>query len=1157
MNFIVIYFIPLLLPSCVRTEFENQQKLKSGALFGLSPDYKGKSSSSLNDPNYSSSSGESFMLHEAQDNHWEEYTKKYPHDYPFYFDSDMKEVDFTDSYAVGQTICDQMKLGVTTFFSAAPDRSAENMLRSFSDRFLIPYISASHFIADSKTSYSGDMPEGYVPVAHEWSINIRPFFTKAVLALQKRLKWDKITYITDTIAGTSAVKDILSGHDLADFEIVIRKVETDSIVSHESTLKQLRDLGETRIMIDATVRGTFNFFNAAHGLQMLLPIYQYIVLNPAARDYQALKHFTKGGMNITALSIQQLNSQEKSRFVQKLNNASHPVNGTYAELPMLLAYDAVAVIRKAWQFVVEDRRNRSKGYYNSDCPSVPSKGPLCKLTEVNMKQDCMQPNERKPEVQQLMDLFMRALRSVRIPGVTGNIQFDERGYRTNLSLELHEISFMSEDKQIGKWSESREDFIIEQPTMGITAGSDVVSRHLIVTSIIEPPFLMIKPEEKDGEKHVGNERYEGYCMELAEMLAKDLGFTYEIKLVEDSQYGSLVAGTNGTWSGMIGEVMTGVADLAIAPLTINADRQRVVAFTKPFMNIGISIMIKRPQSKLPGPLSFLDPFSNDIWYGIIIAYCGVSLGLFLVARFSPIEWQDKVAYREVLSCPSPTRINQLKSSQSVNSVLSSGGAQTHTQAVYIKHNDFTLNNCMWFSLGALMQQGTDIAPKAPASRIVGGVWWFFTLIIISSYTANLAAFLTVERMVTPINNADELPNQREISYGTRSSGSTKQFFNNSQIDVFKRMWEYMSSATPSVFEPSNNAGIARVRNSNGKYAFLIESAMNEYIQQQKPCDTMKVGPNLDSKGYGIAAAHNSPWVKNITLKILKYQEDGALERLKTTWWVDKGECGGSFSSTSTDSTNSLGLSSVAGIFYILISGLALAMVSAVAEYVIKSWKNESGSGGASASAVDGVVGKSHNRVCYEPVACVSEMRDPKDLNSSFNPPNIPPPALSIMGGSNSVYGFVPPNIPLLNAHTGSVGPVHNNLATNIGFSLQPVPDGNAGVGGAGSLASGTDFNTNYATLYNTPFHSPFPGTPTGQSSQSATGFFPQPTGGVPSGSLAGPSSAPGFQLPLVPSPSPNYQCQTGMATGGERGVLGLGHGRTGHLKSRKSNHTDV
>ena len=40
--------------------------------------------------------------------------------------------------------------------------------------------------------------------------------------------------------------------------------------------------------------------------------------------------------------------------------------------------------------------------------------------------------------------------------------------------------------------------------------------------------------------------------------------------------------------------------------------------------------------------------------------------------------------------------------------------------------------------------------QAASTRIVGGIWWFFTLIIISSYTANLAAFLTVERMITPI-----------------------------------------------------------------------------------------------------------------------------------------------------------------------------------------------------------------------------------------------------------------------------------------------------------------------------------------------------------------------------------------------------------------------
>ena len=68
-----------------------------------------------------------------------------------------------------------------------------------------------------------------------------------------------------------------------------------------------------------------------------------------------------------------------------------------------------------------------------------------------------------------------------------------------------------------------------------------------------------------------------------------------------------------------------------------------------------------------------------------------------------------------------------------------------------------------------------------AGRIVGGVWWFFTLIIVSSYTANLAAFLTVERMVTPINSADDLAKQTEVEYGTLRHSSTQEFF---RVSVF-------------------------------------------------------------------------------------------------------------------------------------------------------------------------------------------------------------------------------------------------------------------------------------------------------------------------------------------------------------------------------------
>ena len=67
--------------------------------------------------------------------------------------------------------------------------------------------------------------------------------------------------------------------------------------------------------------------------------------------------------------------------------------------------------------------------------------------------------------------------------------------------------------------------------------------------------------------------------------------------------------------------------------------------------------------------------------------------------------------------------------------------------------------------------------KLPVSTsdAAGGVWWFFSLILISSYTANLAAFLTVDRMVAPINSADDLASQTEIEYGALDGGSTVQF----------------------------------------------------------------------------------------------------------------------------------------------------------------------------------------------------------------------------------------------------------------------------------------------------------------------------------------------------------------------------------------------
>lgn len=66
------------------------------------------------------------------------------------------------------------------------------------------------------------------------------------------------------------------------------------------------------------------------------------------------------------------------------------------------------------------------------------------------------------------------------------------------------------------------------------------------------------------------------------------------------------------------------------------------------------------------------------------------------------------------------------------------------------------------------------------------------------------------------------------------------------------------SSRPENFVSTYEEGIQRVRNSKGKYALLIESPKNDYTNVRQPCDTMKVGQNIDNKGFGIATPLGSP-----------------------------------------------------------------------------------------------------------------------------------------------------------------------------------------------------------------------------------------------------------------------------------------------------------
>lgn len=69
---------------------------------------------------------------------------------------------------------------------------------------------------------------------------------------------------------------------------------------------------------------------------------------------------------------------------------------------------------------------------------------------------------------------------------------------------------------------------------------------------------MSRDFDKEGKPLTGNDRFEGYCADVAKQIADIVDFEYQIVPVKDGKYGGV--DQNGTWNGMVGELIRGVSE---------------------------------------------------------------------------------------------------------------------------------------------------------------------------------------------------------------------------------------------------------------------------------------------------------------------------------------------------------------------------------------------------------------------------------------------------------------------------------------------------------------------------------------------------------------------------------------------------------------------
>uniref|UniRef100_A0A8C4S8D5 Glutamate receptor n=1 Tax=Erpetoichthys calabaricus TaxID=27687 RepID=A0A8C4S8D5_ERPCA len=490
--------------------------------------------------------------------------------------------------------------------------------------------------------------------------------------------------------------------------------------------------------------------------------------------------------------------------------------------------------------------------------------------------------------------MLETIQKGRINGLTGMMDFRDDGSNPHVQFEIlgtsYSETFGKDVRRLATWDSLRglngslQERRLESDMQGVT---------LKIVTVLEEPFVMV------AENILGQpKRYKGFSIDVLDALAKNLGFKYDIYQVSDSKYGIQLQ--NGSWNGMIGELINKRADLAISAITITPERESVVDFSKRYMDYSVGILIRKPEEKI-NIFSLFAPFDLAVWACIAAAIPVVGVLIFVLNRIQAVRGQTPPAHQQQPSGSSPST---------------------------------SLHSAIWIVYGAFVQQGGESIVSSVALRIVMGSWWLFTLIVCSSYTANLAAYLTVSRMDSTVRTFQDLAKQMDLSYGTVRDSAVYDYFRAKgtnpleQDSTFSELWRTVSKnngADNSVANPSE--GVRKVK--NGNYAFLWDLAVVEYTAlTDDDCSLTVIGNSISSKGYGIALQHGSPYRDLFSQRILELQENGDLDILKQKWWPRMGRCDLDSHTNIQPDGRALKLHSFAGVFCVLAAGLLLACLVA-------------------------------------------------------------------------------------------------------------------------------------------------------------------------------------------------------------------------------------
>ncbi len=329
----------------------------------------------------------------------------------------------------------------------------------------------------------------------------------------------------------------------------------------------------------------------------------------------------------------------------------------------------------------------------------------------------------------------------------------------------------------------------------VTTPNVEAKARLIIGTKETPPFSI---KQSDGS-------WEGLSIELWEMIAQDLGLDYEFKEM--------------TLEELLDGVAEGNLTASVAALTVTAERENSMDFSHPFYTTGLGIAVKRSAGGGWGDVvtRIFTPGFIQIMLSLsaLLLVCGLLVWLF-ERRGNPEQF---------------------------------GGSSLKG-----------VGSGFWWAAVTMTTVGYgDKAPRTLGGRIVGLVWMFTGIIVISSFTAAITSSLTLSTLSSVISGPEDL---NKVKVATISHSTSEKYLNQKGV----------------AFRTVNDAEEGLKELAAGRVDAVVHDApILQYLIHQTYSDDLTMLPGtFERQEYAIALPQGSSLRESVNRALLT--------NLSEPWW---------------------------------------------------------------------------------------------------------------------------------------------------------------------------------------------------------------------------------------------------------------------------------